>query len=183
MRRLIEKIRDYCLDNTSGFLFLFLRGIYRIWMRVAEFPKICFYHVCSIFPLQDKVVAAAFRGKRYGDNSQFIIEELHKINPDVKIIWISNKEYDYPVPDYVKMIDYYSFIKKIYHYSTAKVWINTHRMERTMRKRKGQLFIETWHGGLGIKKIELDIKDELAGWEFDEIENTVKMADLFISDC
>lgn len=45
------------------------------------------------------------------------------------------------------------------------------------------MFIETWHGGLGIKKIQLDVASgPLKPWEIKEIKNTSKLADLFISN-
>ena len=135
-----------------------------------------------VFPLQNKIVASTFRGRRYGDNPQYILEQLHEINPDVQIIWVIQKGFDYFLPSYFKTVDHYSIFKKTYHYATAKVWINTHRMQSEMRKRRDQLFIETWHGGLGIKKIELDSKANLQKWEIAELKNTAKMADIFISN-
>lgn len=107
-----------------------------------------FYDNVSI---QDKVVATTFRGRKFGDNTQYILGELHKLNPKLDIVWLKNNNFNYEVPDYIRVIDYNSWWKRDFEYATAKVWINTHRIEKNIKKRKGQLFIETWHGGLGKK--------------------------------
>lgn len=141
------------------------------------------YFLCGFLPLQNKVVATTFRGRKYGDNAQYILEELHKLNPNLDIVWLKNNNFNYEVPDYIRVIDYNSWWKQDFEYATAKVWINTHRIEKNIKKRKGQLFIETWHGGLGIKKIEGDVPKVLeTPWEVAEINNTAELADLFISN-
>ena len=141
------------------------------------------YYIFRLLPLQNKVVATNFRGRRYGDNPKFIVEELHAINPDADIVWLQNRHFTYELPPYVRPVSFYHHISKAYELATAKVWINSHRMEDNIRKRKGQIFIETWHGGLGIKKIEGDVDgDFLSEKDQRELENTVRLADLFISN-
>jgi CDP-glycerol glycerophosphotransferase len=141
------------------------------------------FFVCRCMPLQNKVVATTFRGRKYGDNTKYIVENLHKIAPEIEIVWLKDEDFDYEVPDYIRVVPYYSRYRRFYEYATAKVWINTHRIENDIRKRKGQMFIETWHGGLGIKKIEGDVPKVLdSKWEVLEISNTARLADLFISN-
>ena len=178
----MKKLVLFFTKHTSGSVYKLFRLIYRAFHRLGLLCQTGLYYLFRLFPIQDKVVASTFRGRRYGDNSQFIAEKLHELSPDTTIVWITQKGYSYPVPEYMKTVDYYSTIKKIYTYATARVWVNTHRMEQSMRKRKHQLFIETWHGGLGIKKIELDCKESPEPWELKELSNTAGMADLFISN-
>lgn len=141
------------------------------------------YYLFRLLPLQNKVVASSFRGKKYLDNPKYIIEGLYKMNLDLDIVWIKNKEYNYNYPSFIRTIHFYSYWRKTYELATAKVWIDANRIEGNIRKRKGQLFIETWHGGLGIKKIQLDVASgPLKPWEIKEIKNTSKLADLFISN-
>ncbi len=136
--------------------------------------------VFSVFPLQNKVVASTFKGKKYGDNPQYILEELHEKCPSVRCYWLKDGKYEYPLPAWIHGVS--KLVGKIYHTRTAKVIVDTHRFPLWMKKRKGQLFIETWHGGLGIKKLEADVpafreKKEL----MEEVRHTSEIADLFIS--
>lgn len=141
------------------------------------------FFIFSFFPLQDKVVATTMRGRKYGDNPQFIFEHLHSINPNLDLVWLTDSSYTPKIPCWVRNVLYYGdTVKLIYELSTAKIWINTHRFESYWTKRKGQLVIETWHGGLGIKKIEMDYLNESKNeFNVNEIKNTCKLADVFIS--
>ena len=139
--------------------------------------------LCRLLPIQDKVVSTTMRGRKYGDNPKFILEELKKELPTLDFVWLVAQGYNVLSPYWIRKIPYNITIKTIYEISTARIVIDTHRFRSAIKKRKGQVFIETWHGGLGIKKIEGDIKRVLeTPWEVAEIKNTIKLADVFISN-
>ena len=141
------------------------------------------YYFCRLLPLQDKIVGSTFWGRKYGDNTKFVLEELHRTSPATEIVWIRNFKYKYDIPDYMKAVSHFAHWRKAYEYATAKVWIDTHRFPGNARKRKGQLVIETWHGGLGIKKIDGDVpKFRAMKRVMDEVRKTSQLADLFISN-
>lgn len=137
----------------------------------------CFF---SLLPLQNKVVATAFQGKKYGDNPAYIVEAIHHCKPGVQLIWLKDAKLD--LPHWIRSVSYTNVLLLRYHYATAKVIIDTHHFPMWTRKKKGQLYIETWHGGLGIKKLELEVPEfkELM-WLKDLTTHTCKMADVFIS--
>lgn len=161
----------------------------RLRLQIRKFFRFCRYLLgksCCFFkvlPLQDKIVASTFEGRRYGDNSQFILEELHRLNPSIKIVWIKAKNYNYPIPDYISVVNDRSTIRKAYEYDTAKVWLDTHLLDKFLSRRKKQLFVETWHGGLGIKKVgndrEILVKTNTTN---PRIIHTTKNANLFVSN-
>lgn len=139
------------------------------------------FHICRLFPLGDKVIFSNFSGKRYGDNPKYISEGLHREDPDCRIIWQRHYDYKFDVPDYVKVVRWPS-VRFMYELATSKVWVDSHLKKTWMKKRKNQYFIETWHGGLGFKKIEGDA--EHTGWkeELDEAYHTAQIADVFVSN-
>ncbi|MEE3414464.1 MAG: CDP-glycerol glycerophosphotransferase family protein [Prevotella sp.] len=139
--------------------------------------------LCRLLPIKDKIVATTMRGRKYGDNPKFILEELKKELPTLDFVWLVAEEYNVVTPNWIRKIPYNITLKTIYEISTARIVIDSHRFRSAIRKRKGQIFIETWHGGLGIKKIEGDIQRVLdTPWEVAEIKNTIKLADVFISN-
>lgn len=149
---------------------------------INEIISTLLFKFFGLFPLQNKVVATCFKGQKYGDNPQYIIEELHRISPNIKICWLLNTNKHMNLPPYIKRVPYSRKLQLFYELATAKVWIDTHRIRSFYRKRKGQLFIETWHGGLGIKKVEMDIpgyKETVLLKQ--ELEKTISLADVFIS--
>ena len=138
--------------------------------------------ILRLLPLQNKVVATTFKGKKYGDNPQFIFEAIHEMAPKVKLIWMVAPDEDFVLPDYVKRTHYGRSFRTIYHIATAKVVVDTHRFIQWIEKRPGQCFIETWHGGLGIKRIDGD-SDQLRSSPIvmGEVVHTNELADVFIS--
>ena len=142
------------------------------------------FYLFSFFPLRDKVVVSTFDGIKYGDNPQYILEALHEINPGIDIVWVKDAGYSYEVPNWIRTINRRRHdLHRIYEYATAKVWVDTHRLQGFFRKRRGQIFIETWHGGLGIKKLDGDVpkfrEDPVL---MHEVKTTCRCADLFVSN-
>lgn len=138
--------------------------------------------ILRLLPLQNKVVATTFKGKKYGDNPQFIFEAIHEIAPKVKLIWMAAPNEDFVLPGYVKRTHYGRSFRTFYHIATSKVVVDTHRFIQWIEKRPNQCFIETWHGGLGIKRIDGD-SDQLRSSPvvMGEVAHTNKLADVFIS--
>lgn len=163
--------------------------VLKLWVLIHHiFDKISFatstpiYYLARLFPLQNKVVASTFMGRKYGDNTKFIVEELLKINPEIEIKWVKNFNYKYELPSNIIPVSRFSFWRVAYEYATAKVWLDTHRFPSNAKKRKGQLVIETWHGGLGIKKIDGDVpKFRQLKRVLKEVITTSSLADVFIS--
>ena len=138
----------------------------------------------SCMPKKNKVVASTFGGRKYGDNPQFILEALHQLNPDVEIVWIKDPSFNYILPDWIRCVEIsQGWLPVIYEYATARVWIDTHRLRHFFYKRKSQLFIETWHGGLGIKKLDRDVpKFKENVYILRQIQTTTECADFFVSN-
>lgn len=140
------------------------------------------FFIIRSFPLQNKVVATSFKGKKYGDNPQYIFEELHRICPNLCFYWLVDSSDKYDLPEWITPIEYRRNFRTMFHIYTSKVIIDTHRFLPWVKKRKGQLYIETWHGGLGIKKLEGDVPAFRENKELMEaVRHTNELADVFIS--
>lgn len=180
------KLKDY-VKKSDNFLVKKLADFYvliYIWSRYTRaFSSIPIFFLCRLLPLQNKIVATTFSGRKYGDNPQQIIEKVHKKNKNVKLIWLKDTEFSYETPNYVKEVPFRSYWRKAYEMATAKIWINSHRLEWHIIKRANQTFIETWHGGLGVKKIEMDNKSiPLTKITRLAMKKTNQYADVFISN-
>lgn len=169
--------------QNNRFLYYFAHGVYDFFWN---FEYTLLYFIFYFIPLKNQVVATSFDGIKYGDNAKFIIEQLHFLAPEIKIIWFCDPNSTYQVPEYIQIVKCSSdknTFKRAYYYYTSKVWINTHLYDRYLRKRKGQLVIETWHGGLGIKKIEGDVEKFINNrFQVAKIKHTSQLVDIFISN-
>lgn len=162
------------------------KALHIIYDLAAYLQCLVVYLCFRPFPLKRKVVATCFNGKKYGDNTRYIIEKIHESDPTVDIVWIKDKRYNYSVAPYVRIVETSNGIGRIraaYEYCTARAWLDTHLIDRYLIKRRDQLFIETWHGGLGIKRIEGDVeKFRLNYFQNKKIAATSNKADIFISN-
>lgn len=140
------------------------------------------FYLLRVFPIQkNKVIATAFGGIRYGDNQKPMLEALHEICPEADIVWVKRRGYEYELPEWMRCVHSLT-IRWLYEYATAKIWINNCLTTDCFRKREGQLYIETWHGGLGIKKVFGDVQSRDAKKHKKLFERMAKLPDVFISN-
>jgi len=116
--------------------------------------RMCFM-LCRIFPIKkNRISVCTFEGKGgFGCNPKYIVEELHKRNADYEFIWFVNdmqKEF----PPYIRKVPN-TLWSRAYGLSTSKVWIDNYRKPYGTCKRRGQYYINTWHGTIGFKSMGL----------------------------
>ena len=142
-----------------------------------------FMLLCSIFPLQNKIFVSSYFGGDYGDNAKYIVEELRRQNLDYQVVWLLKKSLmeHHHLPQGVKAVAYNS-AASFFEMATAKVWINNSRFTTALRKRKGQLYIQTWHGGPGMKKVERDVEDALDVRYVHFAKKDSRMTDVYLSN-
>lgn len=145
----------------------------RIWKaRIESIP----FYLFRAFPIRKKkVVFCCIEGTTgYTCNPKYIAEELIQRNITVQnaknnkntikktlekeglseLVWLVNdtsKEF----PSEIKVVRN-TLWNRAYHLSTAKFWIDNSRKQLEARKRKGQIYIQTWHAKLGFKPTGLD---------------------------
>lgn len=141
-----------------------------------------FYLLC-VFPIKkNKVVVSINDGKRYDDNQKFMMDELHKLCPEVDFVLVKNPDYHFELPDWIRPVKWHSWCW-IYEYTTAKIWMDNCIAFDYFAKRRGQMYVETWHGGLGIKTVAMDgIGETKKGFNYRRFLKGPDRADVFISN-
>lgn len=176
MRTLIKKM-------SPSWLLTILKHIRYVWI-------VCLFHIFHLLPIsRRKVVVCNVWG--FGDNAKYVTEELlcRKIEIETKencknpfdIYFITNNPKAAYAPEGVKVLKTNS-IPAIFALATGKVWVDNNRKESYIRKRKGQYYIQTWHGGIALKKIEKDYEEKLGPKYVTNAKRDSKMADLFVSN-
>lgn len=127
---------------------------------VKPFIK-CLMYVFRIFPIKrTKIVFSSFSARSYSDNPKYILEELLKQQKDYDCVFVLNHPDLEAVPNNVRTVKH-NTIRYLYEMATAKIWIDNTRKQPHIIKRKNQIYIQTWHGALWIKKIEKDAEHTL----------------------
>ena len=109
-----------------------------------------------------KIVVDNFFGNGYSDNPKYIIDELLKLDSSLDIVWIVKKNHKLHFPNGIRTVKYRS-IKSAYELATAHIWIDNIKNNYKGKKRPKQFYLQTWHGGVGFKKVEkaaIDTLDE-----------------------
>lgn len=143
--------------------------------------KICFV-LCSIFPIKkQRISICTFEGKGgFGCNPKYIVQELHKRNPNYEFVWFvndMNKEF----PEYIKKVPN-TLWSRAYWLSTSKVWIDNYRKPYGTRKRKGQYYLNVNHYTIGIKSVGLWRGDGFSQMAYLVSKNDSDMIDDLVID-
>lgn len=134
--------------------------------------------IISLLPLQDKVVFSNFNGKGWGCNPKYIAMVLHRLNPSLRLLWIVNHGEEASLPDYVEPL--YPGRRFLFQMASSKVWVLNTKNVVKLKKKKGQFYIQTWHGSVGIKKIERDAEESLSQSYIQASKEDSKMIDMLI---
>lgn len=155
---------------------------YKIIQKVRRSIKSLKYYINWLHPIQNnKIVITSYYGKGYGDNGKYIVEELLRNNEKDKydIVWVVS-DLNFDMPEGVRKVLIGSK-EAIFEEATARIWIDNARKKATVRKRKGQYYIQTWHGDIAFKKIEKDAYSALSTDYARDAKNDSRLADLFVS--
>ena len=114
-------------------------------------------------PIKKQILFMSFNGQSYSDSPRAICEKIHDLYPEYELVWYlaeSDKIYDI-IPEYVRVVSgrWRNFLKEL---SVSQCFVSNTEMHNGIFKRKGQYFIQTWHGNIGFKKVlyECNITDK-----------------------
>ena len=121
---------------------------------------------CSELEIDNnKIVIDNFNGNSYGCNPKYITEEINRRGLKYDIVWlvrsVKNEIEKNVFPSNVRLVGYGTKLA-LKELASAKLWIDNQRknyfIKKGLTKKNGQYFIQTWHGSLGIKKLDADVK-------------------------
>lgn len=167
--------------------------------RLVKKNKLCYFLICvafviyggfvslcclamRVFPIKKrKIVCCNMKGKRYGDNPKYIVDEILRQKLDYDIVWLMQDEFDVNLPEQIRR-GKYSFFSIIYELVTAQFWIDSNTKQFGVLKRRNQYYIQTWHGSYGLKKVYGDIPDKISFFDKRNVKYNSKIQDLVVSN-
>ncbi|MDN6724851.1 MAG: CDP-glycerol glycerophosphotransferase family protein, partial [Tetragenococcus halophilus] len=128
---------------------------------ISKVYKIIFNITATIFPVRkDVVLFESFNGKLPSDNPYAIYQELVKQTDKANLYWgikkVHIKEAKQQFPD-LNLVPRFS-VKWLWLTTRANFWVFNSRMPNWLKKNKGTIYIQTWHG-TPLKKLGADIQD------------------------
>lgn len=135
----------------------------------------------------NKIVMWANSFKHFGDSPKYIA--LHLLNHypgKFDIVWVIAQDYDIPkdIPKQIRVVRYFS-IEYLQELHTAKFIVCNMRTGDSYfwNKRPEQIYIQTWHSSLRLKKIEGDAAAALGEDYVAAAKKDSERIDLLISGC
>ncbi len=114
----------------------------------------CFLNIFNLCPIhRDRVMFYSFNGKQYSCNPRRISDQLKKEGV-AEIIWAFKDpdKFSYLKEDGIRTVRYRS-LKYYYLAKTSSVVVFNVQGYGELARRKGQIFIQTWHASNGYKKV------------------------------
>ena len=121
---------------------------------------------CQHLPIEkNKIVFSNFNGASYGCNPKYITEEIIRRKLPYDIVWlvrsVEKEQAKNVFPPQVRLVGYGTKLA-LKELASAKIWVDNQRknyfLKKGLTKKEGQTYIQTWHGSLGIKKLDADVK-------------------------
>lgn len=141
-----------------------------------------FEYIFRICPIQDSIMFISFNGRGLECNPKYICEELLRRDSNFKIYWaLSGNERSSCKFSKINFIKYRG-IMFYYHIATTRLLISNTRMHFCWPKRGEQLYIQTWHSGIGLKKCESDVINHLSKVYVKHAMHDASITDLMISN-
>lgn len=166
------------------------KNIYFLGLKLRIPNNFIYNHLYKYLPIQkNKIIMINFSGLGYACNPKYITKKLLNENKKYKIIWLISNDLKKTnkFPKNVKLVNF-SSERAIYELSTAKIWVSNVRLinliKRGLNKKQEQKYIQTWHGALGIKKIDKDANPNFwknSNWQNYHIKDS-DMMDYLISN-
>ena len=155
---------------------------YIAYRKLKAFCNSLAFYICRAFPINKNLISVCtFEGKGgFGCNPKYIVQELHKRNPELKFVWFVNdmsKEF----PDYIKKVPN-TLWSRAYWLSCSKVWIDNYRKPYGTVKQKSQYYLNVNHYTIGIKCTGLMRGSGFSKMAYLVSKNDSDMVDDFVID-
>lgn len=147
-------------------------------MKIKHILAVLLMKCFQLLPInKNKVFLTSYQGTNYNSYPRKISEKLHDCG-GFKIVWSLKSDID--APSYIRKVKPES-IRELFEIATSMVWVDNCRKNFWIRKKKKQLYIQTWHGPVCIKAVEADAN--LNDYYIKKAKNDSKMADYILSQC
>ena len=168
---------------------------------ILMFLKDVFYFVRNIIfgifsyliPIKkNKIVIRSQKGNSIGGNVKYIVREIEKQNLNYELVWLCNKDFKEGREEFknVRFVDNENKYRAFFETASAKLWLDDSvkipELRFGLRKKRGQKYINTWHGSFGIKKLFYDVDEFFSlSLEYIKLHNRdfSKYCDIMLSNC
>lgn len=130
---------------------------------------------------RNKAFFLCYYGSQYGCNPKYLSQYITKIQPTWDIIWGFTQPERHKISG-IRKVRYLS-LRFFYELCTSQVVVANYRMPLFYHRRRGQLYIQTWHSSMRLKAIEADAVTSLSKNYLDMAYNDSQQISILLSGC
>ncbi|HTO15821.1 MAG TPA: CDP-glycerol glycerophosphotransferase family protein [Edaphocola sp.] len=140
------------------------------------------YKLFCLLPIKNnKIIFWGYYGAQYGCSPKYISEYIIANEPKFDVVWGTLDPNSIPDKKIRKV--QFASLKFLFELATAKFIITNYRFGIDMDKRTGQIYIQTWHSSLRLKKIEKDAEAFLPPSYIQQAKRDATKIDYLLSGC
>lgn len=144
--------------------------------------KSLLYTLFSLFPIKkNKIIFFGYYGAQYGCSPKYISEYIVKNEPGFDVVWGTLNPSS--IEDGKVRKAMFASVRFWFELATAKFIITNYRFGMDIKKRANQVYVQTWHSSLRLKKIEKDAEAYLPENYVRQAQRDSKYIDYLISGC
>lgn len=128
-----------------------------------------------------KILFLCYYGSQYGCNPKYLSEYIVQNHPEWDVVWGFTQPARHQIKG-VRKVRYMSW-RFFYEICTCRVFVTNYRMPTFYRRRKEQLYIQTWHSSLRLKAIENDAKDSVPKHYMEMARHDSQQISALLSGC
>ena len=130
-----------------------LRAVQRADLGIATAARA---HIAKTTPIKNDRIVFMHYSDKYQCNPKYICEELLRQGLDYDIVYIIDRKGREKLPEGVRGVRRHT-LRHFFEMASAKVWVDNavNFPWRYVPKKKGQFYINTWHGSMGLKRINV----------------------------
>lgn len=121
------------------------------------------YYIIKIFTKTDnkRILFESYWGGSVSCNPKVMMDYIINNNYDYECIFVYNFN-DKIDDENIKYVNMKS-VKYLYYRATSKYWVSNTHIMGSLKPRKDQVYMQTWHAAGAFKKFGMDIIDERSG--------------------
>jgi CDP-glycerol glycerophosphotransferase len=140
------------------------------------------YKIFTLFPIRrNKILLFGYYGTQYGCSPKYVSKYIVENQKEFDVVWATLHPSTFDVNG-VRKVKYNS-IKFFYELATTHFIITNYRLTTNIQKRNNQIYVQTWHSSLRLKKIEQDAEAFLPLNYIKQAKIDSKKIDYILSGC
>ena len=129
-------------------------------MGIHDLISVAYWKCWGLLPIsRKKILFSSYYGRGFSDSPKAIAQELLRRRSDLDLCWlVKNQQEADTLPPGIRPV-FMDGRHRVREMATARIWVdNCRKYERF--KRKGQFYLQTWHG-FTLKRLEADAIGDL----------------------